>query len=109
MTVVAGRVTTPYFVVETAGHADVERTRLVDLNRLREANGVAPLEATMVVAETDDVVEHLRMLTTGLTRMREAEGLPPIRLVDLRTATTATLASTSATGSCGLVVQPTAC
>jgi hypothetical protein len=108
-TVVAGgQSPTVYVVVASADDVPAARARLVDLNRLREANGAPALDTTIVVAESDAAAARLQLAVSGLASIRAAEGLPPIQLIDQR-AVGALVWAPAMTSGCDLDTRTAAC
>jgi len=76
------RPATVYLLVGSVEQADAERARIAVLNEW-----AGPLEAVIVVAESDAAATNVRYAVDDLAALRDAEDLAPIRLIDLRPPT----------------------
>ena len=99
-----GRPATVYLLVGSAEQASAERAHVAALNAW-----AGPLEAVIVVAESDEAAAGMRHAVEHLTALRDAEGLPPIQLFDRRASGTVAWAPAVVTAGCGLDAQRRAC
>ena len=75
-----------HVLVSSRAQAVAERDRLVQLNRLREANGERPLAAVVSVVDSDDEAAQIRRATVAVNAVRDSEGLARIEVIDQRSS-----------------------